>query len=222
VVHDEKGYIQFQCDWEPADPPDVPPELIEWRDRLHRMGLIGVYPDGIGFGNVSVRGGAVSSLDESLRQNAQSQITSFFISGTATGHLPSLSPEHFAEVTAFDIAANWLRCRGAVKASSESLSHAAVYRSDPSARAVIHVHHLGLWEHHRDRLPTTDHAAEAGTPQMAGAIESLLRDDGVRRAGLFIMGGHREGIMSFGPTLEEAGGRLLQLHRSAKPAESES
>ena len=190
---DEKGYIQFQCDWEPADPPAIPEGLIAWRDRLHRLGLIGVYPNGIGFGNISER----TTGD------------CFLISGTATGHLPALGPEHFAEVRAFDFAANSLRCRGPVKASSESLSHAAVYVSDPTAAAVIHVHHLGMWEQLRDRIPTTDPRAEAGTPEMAWAIESLLRQPGVKEQGVFVMGGHREGLMAFGATLDEAGGRIV-------------
>jgi ribulose-5-phosphate 4-epimerase/fuculose-1-phosphate aldolase len=190
---DEKGYIQFHCEWEPADPPAVPGDLIAWRDRLHRLGLIGVYPNGISYGNIS-------TLTEG---------GSFLITGTATGHLPTLGPEHFAEVTAFDFASNWLRCRGPVKASSESLSHAAVYVSDPTARAVIHVHHLGMWEQLRDRIPTADHVAEAGTPEMAWAIESLLRQPGVKESGFFVMGGHREGLIAFGATLDEAGERIV-------------
>jgi L-ribulose-5-phosphate 4-epimerase len=217
---DEKGYIQFHCDWEPADPPAVPEALIAWRDRLHRLGLIGVYPNGIGFGNISVRpnpparfpgreGGVEPSSPPFPGEGLGEGFFRFLISGTGTGHLPSLAPEHFAEVLAFDFAANRLRCRGAVKASSESLSHAAVYASDPAATAVIHVHHLGMWEQLRDRIPTTDHAAEAGTPEMARAIESLLRQPGVEERGLFVMGGHREGLMAFGPTLDEAGARIV-------------
>jgi L-ribulose-5-phosphate 4-epimerase len=185
-MHDEKGYIQFRCEWHDAPPPAVPPELIAWRDRLRELNLIGVYPDGIGFGNISIR-------------------EPFLISGTATGHLLYVNAEHFAEITAFDIAGNAVSCRGRVKASSESLSHAAVYRSDPAARAVIHVHHLAAWESLRWRVPTTDEVAEAGTPQMADAIAALLPLE----AGFFVMGGHREGLVAYGSTLDEAGCRLL-------------
>jgi ribulose-5-phosphate 4-epimerase/fuculose-1-phosphate aldolase len=196
VTRDEKGYVRFACDWEPADPPAGPAveALIRWRDRLHALGLIGVYPDGIGFGNLSAR------LDGG----------SFLVSGTATGRLPTLGPEHFTTVTDYDFAANRLRCRGPVQASSESLSHAAVYRADPAAATVIHVHHLGLWERLYGVLPTTDPKAEAGTPEMAWAIEDLLRDRAARERGLFVMGGHREGVMGFGRTVDEAGGRLLE------------
>jgi hypothetical protein len=190
-MHDEKGYIQFRCEWQEAPPPAVPAELIAWRDRLHEMNLIGVYPDGIGFGNISIR-------------------KPFLISGTATGHLPHLEPEHFAEITAFDIAGNAVSCRGRVKASSESLSHAAVYRADPAAQAVIHVHHLAAWESLRSHVPTTDPSAEAGTPQMADAIASLLP----LAEGFFVMGGHREGLVAYGASLGEAGNRLLSAIQS--------
>jgi len=197
MMHDEKGYIQFQCEWEDAPPPAAPADLIAWRDRLHGLDLIGVYPDGIGYGNISVR----------LKDD------SFLISGTATGHLPHLGQEHFADVVGFDIAANAVRCRGRVKASSESLSHAAVYVNDPTARAVIHVHHLPTWESLRGRVPTTDAAAEAGTPRMADAIADLLRRPGVIAGGFFVMGGHREGLVAFGSALDAAGERLLSFTR---------
>ena len=210
MTRDEKGTIQFQCDWTPADPPVVPAALLDCRERLHRLGLIGVYPDGIGFGNVSVK------LPKSGQEGHAPR---FLISGTATGSLPTLGPEHFAEVTAFDFASNSLSCRGPVKASSESLSHAAVYANDPTAQAVIHAHHLTRWEALRDRVPTTDCAAEAGTPRMAWAIEELLGTPGVKEGGFFVMGGHREGLMAFGPSVAEAAERLLHFVNAATEAE---
>ena len=196
-MHDEKGYVQFQCDWDRTTEPVGPTldELRTWRDQLHQLGLIGVYPDGIGYGNLSCRPNSDGS---------------FFITGTATGHLASLGPEHLAEVTAYDIARNWVRCRGPVQASSESLSHAAVYRSEPAARAIIHVHHMDLWKHLFDRLPTTDPQCEAGTPAMANAIEDLFKAKRLRGEGLFVMGGHREGLIAFGGNLDEAGTHLLE------------
>jgi hypothetical protein len=199
MTHGEKGYVQFRSDWQAAPPPAGPlvDALIGWRQRLYRLGLIGVYPDGIGFGNISARLPAGT----------------FLISGTATGKLEALGPEHFTEVTDCDFAANWLRCRGPAQASSESLSHAAVYRAAPATSAVIHVHHLGLWQQLYGNTPTTDPRAEAGTPEMAHAIEELLRGD---VAGLFVMGGHREGLIAFGESLDTAGSRLLEVHRLFK------
>ena len=64
---DEKGYIRFRCEWEPADPPASPlaDELRACRDRLHRLGLVGVYPNGIGYGNLSVRTGDLVAVTPS-------------------------------------------------------------------------------------------------------------------------------------------------------------
>lgn len=194
-MHGEKGYIQFECEWEPVPPPAGlhVDELIRWRDLIHRKGLIGVYPDGIGYGNISCR-----TVGEAT----------FFITGTATGGLPNLRPEHITEVVDFNFAANRVRCRGPVKASSEALSHAAVYRSVPTTAAVVHVHHPGMWEYLCNRIPTTDANAEAGTPQMAWAIESLFAHN--VPDGLFVMGGHREGLVTWGGTLNEAGDRMMR------------
>jgi hypothetical protein len=200
-MHDEKGYIRFRCDWERCEPPLGPAVevLVGWRNRLHGLGLIGTYPDGIGYGNLSLRSAGGT----------------FLITGTATGGLPAIGPEHITEVVAYDIMANWLRCRGPVQASSESLSHAAVYECDPAIAAVIHVHHLGLWERLRGVLPTTDLAAEAGTPAMAMSIAELLDDPITRSRGLFVMGGHREGLVAFGHSLDEAGAGMLRMFESA-------
>ena len=97
-----------------------------------------------------------------------------------------------------------------MQASSESLSHAAVYRSDPAVRAVIHVHHSGLWNWLHERSPGTDPRAEAGTPAMAWAVEALFHGGLLRTAGLFVMRGHRDGLVTFGTGIEEAEGLLLE------------
>jgi ribulose-5-phosphate 4-epimerase/fuculose-1-phosphate aldolase len=195
-MHDEKGYVQFLCDWEHAPPPRGPmlDELRACRDQMHQLGLVGVFPDGIGYGNLSCK---------------PQPGNAFVITGTATGKLTTLGAEHLTEVIAYDAARNWLRCRGPMQASSESLSHAAIYETDPAIRAIIHVHHLELWQHLYDRIPTTDPRAEAGTPAMATAIEDLFRTSRLRGTGLFVMGGHREGLVAFGGSVKEAASRLL-------------
>lgn len=202
----EEGYVRFRCEWEPAPPPSGPEveALRGWRDRLRRLGLVGAYRDGVGFGNLSHR----------LADG------SFLVSGTQTGALPSLGPEHFSVVVGCEPARNRLRCRGPAKASSESLSHDAVYRSVPSARAVFHVHHDALWRRLLGRTPTTDPAAEAGTPEMALAIAALLRDGEAGGGGLLVMGGHPEGLISFGATPGEAGERLVEALGSLVPPDT--
>lgn len=196
MTPDERGYILFRCDWEPADPPagDWADALCAWRDRLHRLGLVGVSPNGIGYGNLSCRPGPG---------------TSFVVTGTGTGGLAALGPDHLTAVTGYDLAGNAVRCRGPVKASSESLTHAAVYEADPAARAVVHVHHPGLWQRLYGVAPTTDPAAQAGTPAMAVAVAALVRS-GATPGELIVMGGHRDGLIAYGGTLDEAGARVVE------------
>ena len=161
---------------------------------MHRYGLIGVYENGIGFGNISTR------LDAAGR---------FIITGSATGHLPTLSSVHFTTVTGFDIETNALACSGPIVASSESMSHAVIYRECPEVNGVIHVHHAALWAILLHKVPTTDAAATYGSPEMAASIIRLLRETDLRQQKIFVMEGHPEGIFSFGETLEEAAEIIL-------------
>ncbi len=165
--------------------------LLYWREELYKLDLIGVDARGVGFGNLSCK---VAGHDP------------FFISGTGTGRRKRLSPRHFTQVTAWSYEGNWLECRGPCRASSESLSHAAIYQSRPEAMAVIHVHHAALWHHLYQKIPTTHPAAQAGTPAMARAIQDILENC---PGGIFVMGGHQDGLMAFGRDLEEAGQRLV-------------
>lgn len=192
----DEGYIKFQADWTRTSPLSDPrlADLQIWRDRLYDLGLIGAYPDGIGFGNISCR------YDDEGR---------FLISGSATGNLPRLTAGHYALVTEVDIDANRLRCEGPVIASSESMSHAVIYRECPWVNGVIHVHNLALWERLLYRAPTTDDSATYGSPEMAYSIIDLLQTTNLPEVKLFVMAGHREGIFSFGRNLDEAGEVLL-------------
>lgn len=195
----DEGYIKFKAMWReaPALPWAELAELDYWRNRLYDAGLIGAYPDGIGYGNISRR------WDEAGR---------FVISGSATGNEKRLSAQHYALVQAVEVAANSLVCEGPILASSESMSHAVIYRhGGAGVGAVIHVHHLGLWEALLHQVPTTEEAAAYGTPEMALSIERLLKDTDLKTGKLFVMAGHREGIFAFGSDLAEAGERLLGI-----------
>ncbi len=189
---DEKGYIKFKCEWIKGDPP--PEKYIEelnfWRKKMFDLGLIGMYDNGIGFGNISIR-------IPGTRQ--------FIITGSATGGTKNLGPEHYIKVTEVHHEKNSLVCVGPIKASSESMTHAAVYDSDPNAMAVIHVHNLKMWKKLLNKVPTTSKDATYGTPEMAEEVMRLFRETDVKKKGIFVMGGHMEGIITFGKDLEEAG-----------------
>lgn len=196
-----EGSVKYTCERIVAPPAAFEgfEELNECRNRLHELGLIGVYPDGIGYGNISLREG---------------RSPRFHISGAGTGHLPKLGLEHYARVLDFDFARNWVKCEGPVQASSESMTHAAVYLAAPEAAAVIHVHDLGLWQRLLDRVPTTSPTVEYGTPKMAAEIGRLFCESDVRERKIIAMAGHREGLVTFGARIEEAMERLLAVLRT--------
>lgn len=196
-MHNE-GYIKFDLQWDKKSvdfPEYLLSELNDFRTRLFDLGLIGMYPDGIGFGNISTRFG---NTDQ------------FIISGTATGQLRTLTKEHFSLVTGFDIDKNTVICEGQIAASSESMSHAALYKSNHNINAVVHVHHKKLWENYLNNLPTTPKNAEYGTIEMASEIKKLAHVS----EGIIIMGGHEEGIVSFGTNLGEVTNRIIKLYNT--------
>ena len=195
----QEGSIKFNCHLI-TEEIEIPPELFNplnhWRDVLWGKGLIGAYPDGIGFGNVSVR---IPGTDH------------FYISGTATGGIPKLDMSHYALVEKCDPALNSIWCKGQIKASAESMSHSAIYTANPDAVAVVHVHNRLLWDKYRSLLPTTSSAVEYGTPAMAGEINRILSLPDTLNKKVLIMGGHEEGIIAFGKTVEEAAMLILKL-----------
>jgi hypothetical protein len=195
----DEGYTKYECVWReaPALPAGAIAELNTWRNRLHERGLIGYYPQhGVGFGNVSIREG-----DSDM----------FIISGTQTGHIAITDERYYARVTRCDIEANRVHCEGPVQASSEALTHAAIYALDPGIRAVVHVHDANLWGELIDSIPTTSREVSYGTPAMALEFRRLYEDTGFAERGIAVMGGHEEGLVSFGRDIEQAARRILGL-----------
>ena len=194
-MHDE-GYIKFNSEWieAPARAWHKIQTMNDWRQVLYHAGLIGAHPDGIGYGNVSVRDAPNSE---------------FIITGSMTGNIRKLGPEHFTRVIDYNFKANHLTCKGPVTASSESLTHAAFYEASRAINAVIHVHHAGLWNTYRDELPTTSPEVTYGTPEMAYEIIDLLRDKKCPAKQLVIMGGHEDGVLAYGNSLGHAASTLL-------------
>lgn len=195
-----EGYIKFNCDWEQEEfrfQDEIHEQLEAGRSKLCQLGLIGMYPDGIGFGNISVR------LDES---------TMFIITGSATGHLKKLDKLHYALVTEYDLEKNSVSCTGQTKASAESLTHAAVYESLPEVGAVVHVHCLWLWKKLLNDRPSTSAEIEYGTPEMAVAVGKLASEINETKQKIIVMGGHREGILAFGANLAEAVAQIINIY----------
>ncbi len=195
----DEGYIKYESHWSEGPPPDTAAaaELERWRRPLHDAGLIGHDAEhDVGYGNLSIRTGSGPA---------------FIITGTQTGHLDTTGPEHYALVTRTDIDSNRVWSTGQVRASSEAMTHAAVYALSATIAAVVHVHSRALWNTYRYVLPTTEPAVAYGTPAMAAEFSRLWRTGSFREQGLAVMAGHDDGILSFGASLEEAAARILTL-----------
>lgn len=188
-IERDEGVIKFDCRHEDAvlTENQVPRELIRFRNALFDMNLIGVYPDGIGFGNISVR-----------------TPEGFVISASQTGHIPQADATHFSVVTEYSISENWVRSRGALPASSESLTHAMVYEVFADCGAVVHVHSHKHWRALIGKLPTTSESVPYGTPEMASEIRRLACASDLAAQKVLVMAGHEDGILSFGKSLGEA------------------
>jgi ribulose-5-phosphate 4-epimerase/fuculose-1-phosphate aldolase len=118
---------------------------------------------------------------------------------------------------AYDFPGNRLRYEGAVIPSSESLTHAAIYESDPSASAVIHCHDLDLWAMLLDSAPTTSKSVAYGTPEIAYEIVRLFKDSDVRSRKAFAMAGHKAGVMTFGKDFRGAFDVLMRERTESSP-----
>jgi len=199
-----EGYIKFNCTWQQGEieiQNEIFTQLQSARAELFSLGLIGMYPDGIGFGNISAR---------------NEERGSFIISGSATGGLTQLKTSDYALVTNFSIAENTVFCTGLTKASAESLTHSAVYQSLPEVGAVVHVHCGWLWEAILNNYPTTSSEIEYGTPEMAYTIGKLAFEIKDYNEKIIVMGGHREGIIAFGHNMAEATAQIINIYNRYK------
>ena len=201
---EQEGVIKYHLSHQPEAPvaPEAVADLIAWRRILHRLDLIGEDPNrygGFGFGNLSVRLPATGGARYP-----------FLISGTQTGALPELGPEHFATVIDWIPHENRILSKGPIQPSSEAMTHAGIYALDQRTRAVIHVHSPHIWQAARWLgLPQTPADADYGSPTMAQAVRDLLAQRENRRRRVFVMLGHEDGVVAFGPSLSQAGCALL-------------
>lgn len=187
----KEGYIKFAVHLNEMDIvlPETLSELNAVRSTLHDKGMIGVLPVGIGFGNVSVK---PLGSDH------------FFISGSATGGKRILEPEDYCRVDRCSAARNEVFCSGRIRASSETLSHDAVYHAKASVGCVIHIHHKAFFKKllAAQTIPATSKEAEFGTPEMAEEIQQLVKAH-TAPTGILVMTGHEDGIIAWGSTVSE-------------------
>ena len=185
----DEGVIKYHAIHENSSSPVHPllSQLDDARTVLFDLGFVGAYSDGIGYGNVSIR-----------------HQSGCIISGTGTGSIRVLGASAYCSVHAFDIEHNTVYTAGPVNASSESMTHCAIYKANPLIQCVLHVHHRELWSRLLEEgHPFTPVDIPYGTPQMAKSMLSLVKD-GVTPFGILLMAGHEEGIVTYGQTIYSA------------------
>jgi L-ribulose-5-phosphate 4-epimerase len=196
-----EGVVKFNCHWSQSGPviSDEKYEIINyWREVLFNMDLIGAYENGVGFGNISIRVGSGNQ---------------FIITASATGEIPELEPGHYVKVNSFNIDDNAVQCVGPLKASSESLTHAAIYLSDPGINAVVHIHSIELWNDLIYKVPTTNPSMDYGTIGLAKDILRIFKEPEVYEKRIVVMAGDRAGILTFGHDMDEAVNVLMEYLR---------
>lgn len=181
----DDGYIKYTSTRRDGR---VPPsaaldELNRARTTLFDLGLIGAYDNGVGYGNLSIRA------------NDDNQ---FVITASATGAQRLLQMEQFCLVESFSIQNNHVQSMGPLPASSESMTHGAIYAAHSDVYCVIHVHSRILFDHLLlTGAPATPADVPYGTPAMARTVAQLV----TRQPDLptvFAMAGHDEGVVAYG------------------------
>ncbi|WP_347989204.1 class II aldolase/adducin family protein [Methylomonas sp. AM2-LC] len=202
IMQEQEGVIKYQLHHQ-HHPLGAEIDLLEinaWRSILFQLKLIGQRTDkygGLGFGNISRR------LVPSSNQ--------FVISGSQTGQLAELNPEHYVLIQRAEPDTNSIYSRGLYPPSSEALTHASVYQQDADIQAVIHVHSPELWHNTLPlKIPYTHANIAYGTTDMAQAVANLFISRQLNDVGLFSMLGHEDGIVAFGPTFAEASTLLIK------------
>lgn len=184
----DEGYIKYSAEWiktniEISD--SVLNKINFYRSKLIAAGLIGKIPNGPGFGNISVR----------------TQNNKFIITGSDTGGLKTLEKSHLAEVFKVDIKNNKVWCKGLTVASSESMSHYAIYKVKHEINSVIHIHSSKLWKIFMEKFTVTDKHISYGTPELAYEITNKCKTNNDK---IIVLGGHVDGILIIGETIKSA------------------
>lgn len=203
------GYIKFRCEhtnaeWNSQELPITPDflsrlqEVDAFRTKVFDQGFIGIYENGIGFGNLSFRWG-----------------NAFVITASATGGARELGINRYTLVSHVDIAKNTVQSLGPLPASSETMSHASVYQHSPRVNYVLHIHNIVLFNFLKEKnaLSTREDIAY-GTVQMAEEIGALAAQN--PNEATIVMRGHEEGILIYGLSLAHIESQLIFLCQEAK------
>ena len=203
------GCIKFRCshtcaEWNSQELPldkellSLLKETDRFRTRIFDQSFIGMYESGIGYGNLSFH-----CKDK------------FIITASGTGGARELGIDGYTLVCGADIKNNTVYSIGPLPASSETMSHAAVYAASPSARFVLHIHNMPLFSllKEKNALSTAEDIAY-GTPEMAQAITAIVQK--YPSEGIIAMLGHEEGILLYGMSIAHIEAQLAFICQEAR------
>ncbi len=210
-----EGIIKYNCKHEEVNLEQLPhfreerlcilfQKVDNLRTKLHDRGYIGVNEDGIGYGNISIR---MHYDDESIDH--------FLVSSTNTGHVRELGLNGYSLVYLSDIENNTVHSMGAKQASSESMTHAAIYsassklykeqNSKERIECIVHIHHAPLFTTlcEEDDIPCTAEDILYGSVDMAKAIIEVVNKKAIEN--VILMRGHQDGIIFHANSIEDLG-----------------
>lgn len=202
---EKDGVIKFDLKLKKSAhlPKDVVDEIQGWRKLLYLIGLIGQDEKrygGAGYGNVSQR----------IKYPSTEGVPEFVITGSQTGGLPDLEDRHYVLIRGCDAANNLVVAEGLIAPSAETFTHETIYLLDGSANWVMHVHSPDIWKNRTELgLLCTIEGASYGTQELAGDVRRLFAEEKLKEKRIFAIGGHEDGIISFGPTGSDAGEVLI-------------
>ncbi len=191
-------------------------DLEQWRKKLFQWKLIGEYPvEMVGFGNMSQK--------KDYKKTFNSNNPQFVITGTQTGKWEHLNGMHYTRVVNFDLQKNLVVVDGPIDASSEALTHGAIYLSHPSIQTVFHIHHKDIWkELLLKNSPKTGAQTPYGTFEMAMEVKTLVHhlfethSPNHKFAFTIVMEGHEDGVIIFGSDPDTVGLETLALTQFIK------
>lgn len=177
--------------------------LEYWRKKLYKLNLIGEYPEvNIGFGNMSVI--------QDYKNHFPSERRQFVITGTQTGKFSDLTGAHYTRVLDYDIENLKIKTMGPIEASSEALTHAAIYMANPAINVIFHIHSTEIWKGMiEDNADFTCESIPYGTVEMAHATQKCVAQ---KTRGTLCMRGHEDGIVIYGEDFETVGRLTLELN----------
>jgi hypothetical protein len=197
-VEEKDGVIQFQAiheQWPSSEITSIHfcekyakeiSKLQEIRQVLRDFDWIGQAPNryqNTGFGNLS---GRISE--------------GFLISPSQSSHVARLAEDAYTWVKKSDIYQNQVYSVGHALPSSESMTHAMIYRLCPEIDFVLHGHVPSLWQ---QSLIATSPEVGYGTIEMANEIKRLFDQGMLKPYQIFKMSGHLDGVLLFGNDIQK-------------------